>query len=416
VRHALLASMAMALGCSASTTGSPDAAQRTDAGYVDSGTNLGADSGVDSGAQVDSGEADSGPSDSGRSGDSGIVSLNVLLFPGASADPHYADVATYLLTNPVVAGATIAVEWSSVDADGGYFDWSYPDNQINAWVNAGKKANLVIWANADSSNMTCGTVGQYGQNGTGNCSIPGYVWQALGASNYTTCDSQYGVQRMPNYFAPAFMTSYQNFIARVLQKYGSDPNIGYIRVGLGHGGESIPVAGWNDLDGGCGQAFVNQWGLTIANWESYLGSMLQFESSKDASGPQLMVGITPMGNPSDQVPDYLAPAAVALHIGFGSQGLEESDVNNCAHSTANWCTLFSRYTGQVPLELQTIGQSCPNGGCPTGSLSTLVPFAVANHANIFEIYWQDWLTAFDPNYPGYYPAYQTVLQQAAAGN
>jgi hypothetical protein len=43
----------------------------------------------------------------------------------------------------------------------------------------------------------------------------------------------------------------------------------------------------------------------------------------------------------------------------------------------------------------------------------LIPWAVANHAKVFEIYYQDWLTAYDPNYPGFYPAYQPVLQAAA---
>lgn len=46
-------------------------------------------------------------------------------------------------------------------------------------------------------------------------------------------------------------------------------------------------------------------------------------------------------------------------------------------------------------------------------LVDLIPFAVNNHATVFEIYYQDWLTAYDPDYPGYFPAYQAVLQTAA---
>ena len=344
------------------------------------------------------------------------AALNVLQFPGASGDPWFKDVVTYLQTNSVVNGTTIGVEWGGSDqgpsAGSSQYDWSYPDSQAQPWIQAGKKVNFVVWANADDASTTCNTWGQYGSNNTGNCAIPAYVWAALGASNITSCTSQYGTQQMPNYLAAAFQDNYKNFMAAMVQHYANNPNIGYIRFGLGHGGESLPVANWNDTTTACGQAYVNTWGLTIQSWEGYLSSMLSYEGSL-SSPVQLMVGVTPMGNPGSQVPDYAAPIAVQNGIGFGSQGLQKSDVNNCAGATADWCQLFAQYTGQVPLELQTYMQSCPDNSCTTGSLVNLIPFAVANHATVFEIYYQDWLTAYDPNYPGYYPAYQPVLAAAA---
>jgi hypothetical protein len=45
-----------------------------------------------------------------------------------------------------------------------------------------------------------------------------------------------------------------------------------------------------------------------------------------------------------------------------------------------------------------------------------VPFAISHHATVLEIYYQDWLVAFDPSYPGnseYGAAYAKVLTQAA---
>ncbi len=146
--------------------------------------------------------------------------------------------------------------------------------------------------------------------------------------------------------------------------------------------------------------------------------MLAAENASDllvASPVQLMVGITPMGTPSTQVPDAVAGAAVALNIGFGSQGLESSDVNNCGSATADWCNLFNVFFGKAPLELQTVAQSCPDNSCTTGSLVNLLPFGVLNHVTILEIYYQDWLTGFDPSYPGYTQSYQTVLQNTATG-
>jgi hypothetical protein len=344
------------------------------------------------------------------------VSLNVLTSPGASGNSLYNDVPTYLYNNPTVAGATIAVEWGAMDqgpsAGSSQYDWTYPDAQMAPWVAANKKVNFVVWANADLGATTCAPNAPYGLDGSGNCGIPAYVWTALGSANQTTCVTQYGTQIMPNYFATAFQSNYQTFMAAMIQHYTGNASVGYIRFGLGHGGESLPVSTWNDTTSACGQAYVNTWGLTIPTWENYLSTMINYEGSL-SSPIQLMVGVTPMGSPNTAVPDFAAPIAVQNHIGFGSQGLEESDVNNCPGATADWCVLFTRYSSQVPTELQTLLQSCPLGGCTTGSLSDLIPFAVANHTSIFEIYWQDWLVAYDPNSPGYYPGYQPVFAAAS---
>jgi hypothetical protein len=150
--------------------------------------------------------------------------------------------------------------------------------------------------------------------------------------------------------------------------------------------------------------------------------MMQYEVSLGSS-IQMMVGITPFGNPANNVPDYLGPAATSLGIGFGSQGLEIGDVNNYPNCSADWCNLFASSTGKVPLELQTIFQSCAptNAACTTqesqtGSLTDLLPFAVAHKVTILEIYYQDWLTGYDPTYTPYDVDYAMALTNAAAGH
>ena len=343
------------------------------------------------------------------------VALEVLFPPTDTKTKSFQSVQNFLLTNPAVTGANFAVQWGVIDQGPTAtqrYDWSSIDSAIAPWVAAGKKVNLVVWANSDNSGPTCsnGTA-----NTTGNCGIPAYVWTALGPSNYTECSTQFGNQRIPNYLDRAgFQLPYQQFIAAVLMKYGTNANVGYIRFGLGHGGETLPVAGWNDTTTACGQAFA-RWGVTITSWESYLAGMLNYESSLQAS-KQIMVGVTPMGSPSTMVPDFAAPLAAAERIGFGSQGLEKSDITNYPNCTADWCNLFAQHAGEVPLELQTYLQSCPDKTCQTGSLVDLVPFALSHHATVLEIYYQDWLLAFDPTFPGnsqYGPAYATVLTQAA---
>lgn len=349
----------------------------------------------------------------------GPVAVNALIPPGALTGQDAAAIQNYIITNnPAVAGGTFQVEWSAIDPDGANYNWTYSDTLYNTFAAAGKSVNFVFWANADSSETSCSSDGQYGLDNSGNCAIPAYVWTALTSANYTTCTpgNTSGPQQIPNYFASAFQTNYQNFMAAAVAHYGngSFPKMGYIRFGLGHGGETIPVGDWNS-----GDACANQlasWGLTISTWTTYLTGMLTFEHSL-ASPVQLMVGITPMSG--NAVPDAVAAAAVPLNIGFGSQGLEATDVNNCGGSTADWCNLFNTfytsYPGKAPLELQTVGQSCPDNSCATGSLVNLLPFAVANHVTILEIYYQDWLTGYDPNYPGYTQTYQTVLQSTATG-
>lgn len=123
-------------------------------------------------------------------------------------------------------------------------------------------------------------------------------------------------------------------------------------------------------------------------------------------------------NPDYSIPDSIAARAVLNGIGFGSQGLQESDVTNYnagRHCGVDWCSLFNTYAGQVPLELQTLAASDPTGG-GVGSLADLLPFAVQRQARNFEIYWADWLIAFDPNYPQYaqyHTAYLQALMTAA---
>ena len=348
----------------------------------------------------------------------GKVSLEVLFPPTNQHSQDFKDVQTYLMNNPVVSGGNLAVDWGMVDkgpSSNPQYDWSAVDAEIAPWVAAGKKVNLIIWANSDSTSSPCP---DGSNNTTGNCAIPAYVWTALGPSNYTTCSTQYGTQQIPNYLdRTGFQMPYQQFMAAVIQKYGSDASIGYIRFGLGHGGETYPVTGWNSTSTACGKAF-SAWGVTVTTWEAYLASMLDFEVTLK-SGKQLMVGVTPMGAPTTVVPNYIAPLAVPMHVGFGSQGLEKSDISNYPNCTANWCNLFAAYAGQAPLELQTYLQSCPDNSCTTGSLTDLVPFAVSHHASVLEIYYQDWLLAFDPSYPGnsqYGAAYAQVLTNAANSN
>ena len=328
---------------------------------------------------------------------SGGVSLEVLFPPMHPNQRYYSDVQSYLMHNPLISGANLVVEWSSVDKGPGgntQYDWSAMDGEIQQWTAAGKKVNLIVWTISD---------------GPTNTAMPQYIWNNLGVANYTTCNGQ----QIPNYFDSSYQLPYQQFMAETVHHYGSNAGIGYIRFGLGRGGETNPARGLG-TEALCTNAFMNQWGWTETAWINYLNSMLNYEASLQ-SPKQLMVGVVAT-NLTKNVPQAATMTAVAARIGFGSQGFQASDITNYPNCTADWCNLFNQYAGQVPLELQTVLQSDPTGAGPTGSLVSLIPFGLSHHVSVLEIYFQDWLLAFDPAYPGYAQygaAYAQVLTQAA---
>jgi hypothetical protein len=137
---------------------------------------------------------------------------------------------------------------------------------------------------------------------------------------------------------------------------------------------------------------------------------------------QLMAALNQYGNPIQyNVTTFEAENAVSLGFGFGSQGLQLSDIANYNagnHCASDWCANFVRFAGQVPLELQTIAASDPmNAAGGTGSITVLLPFALKLHTQILEVYIQDLQVAYDPasaNYATYSQAYQQAFRNAAA--
>jgi putative Ig domain-containing protein len=325
------------------------------------------------------------------------VSLELLFPPTNSNQPYYADVQKYLIPNPLVTGVDLYLQWSSADLgpnNNPQYNFSAFDAEIAPFIAAGKKVNIMVWAVSDLVT---------------NTATPQYVWTALGASNIVTCD---GAQT-PNYFDSAFQVPYKAFIAQVLDHYNNNGSVGYIRIGLGRGGETFPAEKFGTDS--CTTTFVNDWGWTDATWEAYVNSMVDYEGSLN-SPKQLMLGLDTVDTLT--MADIEAANAVPLNIALGNEGLEASDIKKYPMCSADWCNLWALYTGRVPLELQTIDLSSPEGNPPVGSLVTILPFAVEHDTTIMEIYTDDWLLGFDPNYPKYSTygaAYAAAITAAAQG-
>jgi Putative Ig domain len=329
------------------------------------------------------------------------VALELLFPPTNSNQPYYADTQKYLLKGAPVAGVDLWLEWSSADlgpTNNPQYNFSAFDAEIAQFIAAGKKVNIIVWAVADL---------------VANTSTPQYVWDALGASNITTCAGE----QIPNYLDPAFQVPYQAFMAQVIQHYGPNASVGYIRIGLGRGGETFPAQNFGTDP--CTQTFVSNWGWTDAVWEAYVDGMIDYEVTL-GSPKQLMIGLDTVDTLT--MADIEAANAVPLKVALGNEGLEQSDITNYPVCSADWCNLWPLYTikgvPDVPLELQTIQVSDPTGNGPVGSLTTILPFAVEHGATIMEIYTDDWLQAYDPNYPNYTTygaAYAAAIKAAAGG-
>jgi len=195
----------------------------------------------------------------------------------------------------------------------------------------------------------------------------------------------------------------------VVQKYGTNPAVGYIRFGLGAGGEIYPAC----------MHFMREQGFSDSTWQKYIFEMLDFEKSLN-SPKQLAVGLNAYGEPPKL--DFavaVAERAVRNGIAIGNQGLSAEDARHDAEGKpcmADWCRVFRQARGKVPLILQTLGPTRPDHGGDVGSLVEMLPFAVNQRVQIFEIYLQDWLIAYDPtsiDYPRYHQEYQRVLEDAA---
>jgi len=361
--------------------------------------------------------------------------LEILVPPGVVSQSDYSSNLSAMIGDTTVTGATITVYWSDFDLGNNNFSWTITDAAFQPWegTNNGKKINIVLQMVSNSFDNTCPSTGigsrgvaSVGGYSTGNCAMPAWVWNTLGSNNYTICNDNGTVQMFGNYFRSGFQTAYQNAVAALIDHYANSLaqfRGDYIRIALGHGGEMLPSPQWSGdclsqletWSGATSQStFITDW---INNWLTPMADFMGGRNFNGAKTPmQIMGSITPMGTDSNctgcEVPDSISPVYVLNGMGFGSQGFEISDVGS-ANGTADWVYLFGQEHGKVPLELQTLGQSCPGGvgacdsgniSCTvngrnytneslascTGALPTLLTFAESKYATLLEIYYQDW--------------------------
>jgi hypothetical protein len=314
--------------------------------------------------------------------------LFAIMFP----DPQkQAKTTQFLLHNPVVCGANFYLVWNEIDRGPNAnprYDWSTVDERIAPWIAAGKRVNFVMWATGYSSRSKV---------------TPDYVFSKV---HSVECPN-FG--RVPVFWEKDFMVNYQAFMAATVEKYGANPSVGYIRFGLGGGGETYPAC----------MFALRDHGFSPGVWRKYILEMLDYEKTLN-SAKQLMVGINSFGQPEDLgFADAVAERAARNGIAFGSQSLTMEDERNEEHGSpcaVDWCRNFHRFQGKVALELQTRKDSDPSGSGIVGSMVDLLPFALRMKTQILEIYPEDWYVAYDPSAPDYeqyHQQYQQAYEAAA---
>ncbi len=314
--------------------------------------------------------------------------LFAIIFPNVRLEEK---ARQYLLHNAAVCGANFYLVWNQIDRGPGAsprYDFSHVEEQMEPWIKAGKEVNLISWA-----------VGYGGKHQV----TPDYVFKQA-----DSVECQNGGQ-VPVFWDKAFMGNYQQFMKEIAQHFSNNPAVGYIRFGLGIGGETFPV---------CMYA-LREKGFSAPVWRKYLFDMLDYEATLK-SPKTFMVGINTFGEPPNiDFVDAVADRALQDNIAIGSQALSMDDprADKAGEPCAvDWCQVFRVAQGKVPLELQTLEETNPDRTGKVGSLADLLPFALQLHTQIFEIYTQDWLIAYDPedpNYAQYHAEYQKALESAA---
>jgi hypothetical protein len=321
----------------------------------------------------------------------------------------------YLPQDANLCGASIVVEWSAIDrgpSASPQYDYAPLESAIEPWATAGKLVNLLF---ADVN-----------ETGAHDTATPAWVLTQTGAGKVDSvaCPDPGAGQSVgpptPVYWEAGFEKPYRAFIKAVVAKYGGDPRIGYMRFGVGPGAEDFVAHG---ADGACFSKW-KAYGLSARSWAAYSVAQVNYVAGLHSKAQQLVAlnQFDDATQPYD-VPAAVASAAAAAGVGFGTENLgsgpflRSSTPCKSLSPVPYWCAAFDAHAGRVPLQFQTISYTLDPDDPNLPQLPALVPYGITNHAQIFELYPQDWLTADDPtyaSYPAHHGAWAKALASAAA--
>ena len=290
--------------------------------------------------------------------------------------------------DPTLCGVSLVVGWSAVEPSKASFDWSSIATQAAPYLRAHLRVNLLF---ADAAEV-----------GKADTTTPDWVFTQDRVAK-VQCPKQVPY---PNFMDPKFESDWESFIAAAVKKFGGDPSIGYMRFGIGAGVEAYPghMEYPTAKSHPCYTAWLKTAHWTYAKWLKHSLNVVD-ALGRQHSSKQLMVAVNDIDNSptvyayANSVGDAAAPRKVALgveNLGIShvaDPGAKPGPCNPHANmGNLYWCQAYRNHAGKIPLEFQSIVATTPPSETYGYHLdiSNLLQYAIANHAQILELYPQEW--------------------------
>lgn len=317
-----------------------------------------------------------------------------------------------------LCGASLVISWADLEPTKGNFQWQFVADEAKPYTDKGLTVNLLF------SDSTEGPV---------NNITPSWVTNPVSAGGdgapTVTCAGQ---PTIPVFFNQIFESDWEAFIAAVIHEYSFNnsalaPSVGYMRFATAGGAEALPPTGYND--GGACQALWAAQGMTYPVWKQHEINIVNTMGAQSTdkqlivSLPGLSGGPNKPGTNTTDVYDManaVAAVAASKHIGFSFESLGVKPVSPPApcNPAANiidlhWCQAYHTYAGVVPLNMQPI-TATSNHNTATFDIADLLPYALDNNIQVFELYPDEWIQADSPEFSGFLG--QSAHYKAALNN
>jgi hypothetical protein len=304
-----------------------------------------------------------------------------------------------------LCGASLVISWADLEPTKGNFNWQFVADEAKPYTDKGLTVNLLF---SDST------------EGPTNNITPAWVTDPASAGGdgapTVTCTGQ---PTIPVFFSQIFESDWEAFIVAVTHEYSFNnsalaPSVGYLRFATAGGAEALPPTGYND--GGACQAQWAAAGMTYPVWKQHEINIVNTMGAQSTdkqmivSLPGLSGGPNKPGTNTTDVYDMsnaVAAVAASKHIGFSFENLGVKPVsppapcNPAANLTdLHWCQAYHTYAGVVPLNMQPI-TATSNHNTATFDIADLLPYALDNNIQVFELYPDEWIQADSPEFTGF---------------
>ncbi len=321
--------------------------------------------------------------------------------------------------DPTLCGASIVIDWKDIEPSKGTFDFSSVETTAAPWT--GAKTPLTV--NLLFEDTTEGSTEE----------TP--AWVMAEVPNYA-CQDPPASQAIPAYWNATYEADWTDLIAHAIAYFSNTSpiraHVGYMRFAVGGGAEALPPPGYND-NGTCQLAWANL-GYSYDTWLTHtINIVTAMAAAKTAAGSthQLIASLPDVSGGATVYAMSNAFAAVAASkgVGFSFENLGAHNVAiagttpaacnpNEMISDLHWCQPYTNFAGVVPLAMQPLHATTNTAVVPPADISLLLPYALDNNIQIFELYPDEWLEAdggpdWDPFVAANQPKYKAALQAAS---